>query len=101
MVQDFNQDMAGIDWKDGQLHMHKLLEDCLKKYYQKIFRYMLDLAYLNIFIVYKNDGMWERLDLLMSFGESLAVSYNSHVCTEVNLQRNQSPEDSLDANTLT
>jgi hypothetical protein len=61
---------GGVDQHDGQLHTHKMFRHCLKKYYKKMFRY---LTCLNMVIVHKNKG--GNLDVLISMGENLAVSY--------------------------
>jgi hypothetical protein len=64
---------GGVDRHDGQLHTHKMFRHCLKKYYKKMFRYLLDMTCLNMVIVHKNKG--RNLDVLISMGENLAVSY--------------------------
>jgi hypothetical protein len=46
----------GVARKDGQLQSYKLAQECLKKYYQKMFRYLLNVVCLNEFIIYKKKG---------------------------------------------
>jgi len=45
--------MGVVDRNDGQVQSYKLARERLKKYYQKMFRYLLDVVCLNAFIIYK------------------------------------------------
>jgi len=57
---------AGVDRNDGQLQSYK-------KYYQKMFCYLLDVVYPNAFIIYKKKGgSICRLDFLLTLAESLS-----------------------------
>jgi len=68
--------MEGTDRHDGQIHIYKISREYLKKYYQKTFRYMLDMPCLNKFFVYINSGgKLESMDFVITLGESLAVIY--------------------------
>ena len=72
VVLDYNKNMGGVDRNDGQLQSYKLARERLKKYYQKMFRYLLDVVCLNAFIVYKKKGgSISRLDFLLTLAENL------------------------------
>jgi len=63
--------MGGVDRNDGQLQSYKLARECLKKYYQRMFRYFLDVVCLKAFIIYKKKGgSISRLDFLLTLAES-------------------------------
>jgi len=50
-----------------------LTPERIKKYYQKMFGSLLDVVYLNTFIIYKKkDGSISRLDFLLTLAESLS-----------------------------
>jgi hypothetical protein len=70
VVLDYNKNMGGVDTNDGQLQSYKLAREHLKKYYQKTFRYFLDVVCLNAFIIYKKGGSISRLDFLLTLAES-------------------------------
>jgi hypothetical protein len=71
VVSDYNKNMGGVDRNDSQLQSYKLAREHLKKYYQKIFRYLLDVVCLNAFIIYKKKcGSISRLDFLLTLAES-------------------------------
>jgi len=73
VVFDYNKNMGGVDRNDGQLQSYKLARERLKKYYQKMFRYLLDVVCLNAFIIYKKKGgSMSRLDFLLKLAESLS-----------------------------
>jgi hypothetical protein len=61
-----------IGRNDGQLQSYKLAPERLKKYYQKMFCYLLDVICLNAFIIYKKGGSISRLDFLLTLAESLS-----------------------------
>ena len=44
--------MGGVDRNNGQLQSYKLTRERLKKYYQKMFRYLLDVVCLKAFNIY-------------------------------------------------
>ena len=60
VVLDYNKNMGGVNRNDGQLQSYKLVPECLKKYYQ-MFCNLLDVVYLNAFIIYKKGGSISRL----------------------------------------
>jgi len=65
--------MGGVDRNDGQLQSYKLGQDCLKKYYQKMFCFLLDVVCLNAFIIHMTEGgSISRLDFLLILAESLS-----------------------------
>jgi hypothetical protein len=67
--------MGGVDGNDGQIQSYKLAREHLKKYYQKMFRYLLDLVCLNPFIIYqKKGGKISKLDFLLTLAENLSSS---------------------------
>ena len=67
--------MGGVDRNDGQLQSYKLAREHLKKYYQKMFHYLLDLVCLNPFIIYqKKGGKISKLDFLLTLAENLSSS---------------------------
>jgi hypothetical protein len=72
VVLDYNKNMVGVDRNDGQLQNYKLARERLKYYYQKMFRYLLDVVCLNTFIIYKKGGSISRLDFLLTLAESLS-----------------------------
>jgi len=70
---DYNKNMGGVDRNDGQLQSYKLARKHLKKYYQKMFRYLLDVACLNAFIIYKKKGgSISRLDFMLILAENFS-----------------------------
>jgi len=72
VVFDYNKNIGGVDRNDGQVQSYKLAQDRLKKYYQKMFRCLLDVVCLNAFIIYKKkSGSISRLDLLLTLAESM------------------------------
>jgi hypothetical protein len=73
VVYDYNKNIGGVDWNDGQPQSCKLARECLKKYYQEMFCCLLDVVCLNPFIIYKkNVGSISRLDFLLTLAESLS-----------------------------
>jgi hypothetical protein len=73
VVFDYNKNVGGVDRNDGQLQSYKLARERLKKYYQKMFRFLLDVVWLNAFITYKKKvGSIFRLDFLLTLAESLS-----------------------------
>ena len=71
VILDYDKNMGGVDRNDGQLQSHKLAPECLKKYYQKMFCYILDVVCLNAFIIYKKKGeSISRLDFLLTLAEN-------------------------------
>ena len=91
--------MGGVDRNDGQLQSYKLAREHLMKYYQKMFRYLLDVVCQNAFIIYKKKGgSISRLDFLLTLAES-SSSMGGVVepATRVAHQNHQNPLDSLDA----
>jgi hypothetical protein len=63
-----------VDRNDGQLQRYKLARECLKKYYQKMYHYLLDLVCLNPFIICKKGGSISRLDFLLTLAKNLSSS---------------------------
>jgi hypothetical protein len=72
VVLDYNKNMGGVNTNDGQLQSYKLARECLKRYYQKMFHYLLDLVCLNAFIIHKKSERISRLDFLLTLAESLS-----------------------------
>jgi len=72
VILDYNKNTGGVDRNDGQLQSYKLAQERLKKYYQKMFRYLLDVVRLNAFIIYKKGGSICMLDFLLTLAESLS-----------------------------
>jgi len=73
VVLDDNKNMGRVARNDGQLQSYKLARERLKKCYQKMFRYLLDVVCLNEFIIYKKKGgSISRLDFLLTLAESLS-----------------------------
>ena len=56
VILDYNKNMGGVNRHDGQLQSYKLAQECLKKYYQKMFCCLLNVVCLNAFIIYKKKG---------------------------------------------
>ena len=62
---DYNDTMGGVDLSDYFLSSYPSARKRLKKYYQKQFRHILDMAVLNAHILFKKSG--EKIpDLLLS-----------------------------------
>ena len=71
VVFDYNKNMERVDRNDGQLQSYTLARECLKKYHQKMFHYLLKVVCLNAFITYKKKGgSISRLDFLLTLAES-------------------------------
>jgi hypothetical protein len=69
----YYKNVLGVDRNDGQIQTYKLTPERLKKYYQKMFCSLLDVVYLNTFIIYKKKvGSNSRLDFLLTLAESLS-----------------------------
>jgi len=73
VVFDYNKIMGGVKRNDGQLQSYNLASERLKKYYQKMFHYLLEVVCLNAFIIYK------KFLLLYSNKEQQAFKYPRHV----------------------
>ena len=72
VVLDYNKNMGGVDMNDAQLQSYKLARERLKRWYQKMFRYLLDMVCLNAFIIYKKKGgRISRLNFQLTLAESL------------------------------
>jgi hypothetical protein len=72
VILQYYKNMLGVNRNDGQLQSYKLAPEHLKKYYQKMFHYLLDVVCLNAFIIYKKGGSLSRLDFLLTLAESLS-----------------------------
>jgi len=73
VVLDYDKNMGGVDRNDGKLQSYKLARGRLKKYYQEMFCYLLNVVCLNAFIIYKKKGgTISRLDFLLTLAESLS-----------------------------
>ena len=73
VILQYYKNVLGVDRHDGQLQSYKLAPEHLKTYYQKMFRYLLDVLCLNTFIMYKKKrGSICRLDFLLTLAESLS-----------------------------
>jgi hypothetical protein len=74
VVLDYNKNMGTVD-RNGQLQSYKLAHEHLKKYCQKMFRYLLHLFCLNAFIIHNRKvGRISRLDFLLTVAENLSSS---------------------------
>jgi len=73
VVLDYNKNVVGVDRNDGQLQNYKLARERPGKYYQKLFRYFLDVVCLNAFIIYKKKGgTISRLDFQLTLAGRLS-----------------------------
>jgi len=73
VVLHYNKNMVGVDRNDGQPQNYKLAREHPGKYYQKLFRYLLDVFCLNAFIIYKKKGKSiSRLDFHLTLAGSLS-----------------------------
>ena len=94
VIIDYNRNMGGVDGNNGQLQSYKLARECLKKYYLKMFCYLLDVVCLNAFIIYKKKGgSISRLDFLLTLAESLS-SIGGMVEPETRGRPSKSPKPS-------
>ncbi|KAF2348717.1 PiggyBac transposable element-derived protein 4 C-terminal zinc-ribbon [Trinorchestia longiramus] len=80
VIVDYNANMGGVDLSDGLLHHYTTARLRMKKFYLKIFRYLLDMSVLNAYIAYKVvGGAKTRVDFIMTLSEELIAKYKSIV----------------------
>ncbi|KAG8223608.1 hypothetical protein J437_LFUL003476 [Ladona fulva] len=76
VVQDYNLHNGGVDKSDGLMKMYKIARNKPKKYYQKIFRHLIDMTMLNAFSLYKiNGGNFSRKEFVIMLEEKLIEKY--------------------------
>ncbi|KAG8227089.1 hypothetical protein J437_LFUL007426 [Ladona fulva] len=72
VVHKYNQNMGGVDKTDGLMNMYNIARNQPKKYYQKIFCHLMDMAMLNGYTIYKkNMGKLSRKEFLIMLAEIL------------------------------
>ncbi|XP_046989124.1 piggyBac transposable element-derived protein 4-like [Schistocerca americana] len=65
-VVGYNKNMGGVDRCNSQLQSYQMARSRLKKYYQKLFRHLLDTACYNAYILYKkHGGEQSRMSILL------------------------------------
>ena len=75
--------MGGVDLSDCFLSSYPSARNRLKKYYQKQFRHILDMAVLNAHILYeKSGGRQSRLNFILNFVYNVVEKYN-HEKTQI------------------
>ena len=75
---DYNDTMGGVDLSDAFLSNYPSARKRLKKYYQKQFRHILDMAVLNAHILYKkHDGANHRLAFILQLVERIIEKYKT------------------------
>ena len=74
---DYNDTMGGVDLSDCFLSSYPSARKRLKKYYQKQFRYILDMAVLNAHILFKkSEEKDSRLAFILNLIDRLVETYN-------------------------
>lgn len=77
VIQDYNHGMGGVDLSDQYLVSYSISRKRLKKYYQKMFRHLIDIAMFNSYVLYKKQGGGlSHLDYRLSVVDSLIRKYN-------------------------
>lgn len=72
----YNKTMGGVDLSDSKLTSYNTTRKRMKKYYQKQFRHLIDIACLNSFILYsKLGGKICRLEYMMKIIENIIIKY--------------------------
>jgi hypothetical protein len=76
----YNDKMGGVDLSDAFLVCYPTARKRMKKYYQKQFRHILDMAALKAFILYrKNGGTKSRLQFQLSLIDRLITTNRGEV----------------------
>ena len=74
---DYNSTMGGVDVSDSFLSSYPSTRKRLKKYYQKQFRHILDMAVLNAHILYKKGGgIISRLNFILKLVDRVIETYS-------------------------
>ena len=74
---DYNNTMGCVDLSDCFLSSYPSARKRLKKYYQKQFRHILDLAVLNTHILYKKSGgIIPRLNFILKLVDRVIETYS-------------------------
>ena len=74
---DYNDTMGGVDLSYCFLSLYPSARKHLKKYYQKQFRHILDMAILNAHILFKKSGAKDsRLTFILNLIDRLVETYN-------------------------
>lgn len=72
----YNKTMGGVDLSDSKLTSYNTTRKRMKKYYQKQFRHLIDIACLNSFILYnKLGGKNCRLEFMIKIVENIIKKY--------------------------
>ena len=73
---DYIDVMGGVDLSDQCIVTYSAARKRMKKYYQKIFRHMLDVTVFNAFIVQKKQGgVLTQLEFRMNLIENIFLKY--------------------------
>ena len=79
IVKDYNDTMGGVDRVDQSLSSYPIMRKRGKKYYQKIFFHLLELAVWNSYILYKQAGHTKKpLDFRMDLIDLLVSTYKDN-----------------------
>ncbi|GBN05768.1 hypothetical protein AVEN_82480-1 [Araneus ventricosus] len=72
VVADYNNTMGGVDKADHCLSYYPVARNQQRKYYKKIFRYLLSQAVWNAFVIFKkNGGKMRQVEFRMKLIERL------------------------------
>ncbi|GBL69588.1 PiggyBac transposable element-derived protein 4 [Araneus ventricosus] len=72
VVADYNNTMGGVDKADQCLSYYPVARNQQRKYYKKIFRYLLSQAVWNAFVIFKkNGGKMRKVEFRMKLIERL------------------------------
>ncbi|GFT65279.1 piggyBac transposable element-derived protein 4 [Trichonephila clavipes] len=61
IVLDYNNTMGGVDRMDQQIGYYDLTRSRQRKYYKKIFRYLLDVTIFNAFQLWKKKAIKNQI----------------------------------------
>ena len=68
----YNDKVGGVDLSDAYLASYPISRKRIKTYYKKQFRHIMNMATLNVFILYKKKGGYKsRLDFILSLVDRL------------------------------
>lgn len=76
---DYNNTMGGVDRMDQQIGYYDVTRSRQRKYYKKIFRYLLDITIFNAFQLWKKKGNKKsNLEFRIELAERIVEKYHTH-----------------------